>query len=334
MGFLIDMIDVGQGDAFLLTLDTSRGEFTVLIDGGLPEAGPTVSNFVDQSVGGHLHVVIGTHLDNDHIGGLISVVEKCRIDNFYLNLPPNLKEVQNSLIYQRLIEEKKAGQIWDKVEESLKTASSLLDALSKKGLKAQPILIGDNLAIDDITLSVLNPTSDRLVESWNTLEDEENPLLERLQDIETEFGLREAPSTNPMNNSGVVIELEYKQEPYALFTADVDSGVLKEVTNGKQYPYLKVPHHGSKSGLDEELVAQIRPERAYIPVGDNNHGHPAIEILDLLRTYGAKTFCSQKTKDCRRDCPKGGFGNLCHRKDKDFRSGWTSIDPTKCINNR
>ena len=39
MGFYIDMIDVGEGDSFLLTLDVpGGGEAYVLIDGGTEEA--------------------------------------------------------------------------------------------------------------------------------------------------------------------------------------------------------------------------------------------------------------------------------------------------------
>ena len=39
MGLLIDMIDVGQGDSFLLTIDGPSGEAYVLIDAGLLDAG-------------------------------------------------------------------------------------------------------------------------------------------------------------------------------------------------------------------------------------------------------------------------------------------------------
>jgi len=75
------------------------------------------------------------------------------------------------------------------------------------------------------------------------------------------------------------------------------------VTQGKQYRFLKVPHHGSKTGLDEALIAQVSPTIAFIPVGPNTYGHPANEILDLLRQYGAGTYCSEKVNGCRQACP-------------------------------
>ncbi len=106
------------------------------------------------------------------------------------------------------------------------------------------------------------------------------------------------------------------------------------MTEGKSYQYLKVPHHGSKTGLDENLIQQLKPKAAYIPVGENEHDHPAIEILEILRKHGARTFCSSKTKDCRKDCRPGGFGHVCHKQDKEWHVEWTAVDHSKCSNNR
>jgi hypothetical protein len=60
-GFYIDMINVGQGDSFLLTLGGLQGDATVLIDGGPPSKGETVGEFVRTYAAGHLDLVIGTH---------------------------------------------------------------------------------------------------------------------------------------------------------------------------------------------------------------------------------------------------------------------------------
>jgi hypothetical protein len=51
MGLLIDMIDVGQGDSFLLTIDGPYGEAYVLVDAGLPDAGVKVLNYIKTRKG-------------------------------------------------------------------------------------------------------------------------------------------------------------------------------------------------------------------------------------------------------------------------------------------
>jgi competence protein ComEC len=333
MGFLIDMIDVGQGDATLLTLDTPSRTYTVLVDAGSGSSGERVADFIHTNASGNLDVAIGTHLDNDHIGGFKVIFERCKVGGFLLNLPPDMKHTLNKLHYQRIIEHKKSGLVWDVLEKSLKTAEDLISVLASIGISPSTIVAGDSVTLGNITLNVLNPTPQRLQVAWEELEEDESSTTQLLRELAKSLGT-EAPETSAENNSSVVLEISYNGQPYALLPGDAGADVLKEVTQGRKYPFLKVPHHGSKSGLDEELIKQLSPSTAYISVGDNGYGHPAGEILDLLKETNVRTFCSQRTRYCRKDCPSGGFGSLCHRVDRDFRSNSTPVDPAKCVNNQ
>lgn len=335
------MIDVGEGDSFLITVDTGVGPYHILIDGGVQSKGDHVVDFVNQYAGGELHAVIATHLDDDHIGGLINVVQKCEISWFYINIPSDLEEILEALKYEREYKNQKTDRVWDIIEKSFNTTEILLEELRLKNLTPLKFVQHDYLKIDNVTLYVLNPTIERLQDAWDEVTEEEsyfNKIFksanEETREILEKAGIKLAAPTTAINNSGIVIELLYNDSPYGLFTADVGADILKEVTEGQHYTFLKVPHHGSKTGLDEELVAQLQAKTAFLPVGENNHGHPAMEVLDLLRTYGTKTYCSQKTNDCRRDCPAGGFGNICLPVDKESRQGWSDVDTNKCINNR
>jgi len=50
---------------------------------------------------------------------------------------------------------------------------------------------------------------------------------------------------------------------------------------------LKVPHHGSRH-QDAEWLASLRARVALVSVGeDNDYGHPAPALLDLLSRNGA-----------------------------------------------
>lgn len=333
MGLLIDMLKVGQGDSLLLTLDGSGREFTWLIDGGPISSGDEVADFVKKYANGHLDVVIGTHLDNDHLGGLQTVVEECDFDYFYLNLPPDVHKAFEHLHRQRLYEFTKSGVVWDILEKSLKTGSDLYDAVRAKGKTPLAIVAGATWTNKtDIQINVLNPNTVRLGEAWGVLEKEETVLEQLLKGL-NKSTIEEAPETSAENNASVVLEIWFEGAPYALLPADAGAQVLREVTAGKKYPFLKVPHHGSKTGLDEELIKQFQSQTAYISVGDNGYGHPAEEILDMLHDVGASTFCSHKTENCYDECPIGGFGNICHRVKRAFRPTWTALDPRKCRNN-
>ena len=52
---------------------------------------------------------------------------------------------------------------------------------------------------------------------------------------------------------------------------------------------LQVPHHGSKTGLDNDFLDRVRPRLAVVSVGKNNrYGHPSEEILKILRNKDIK----------------------------------------------
>ena len=69
----VDFIAVGHGDAVLITSPTGK---TVLIDGGLAEAGDTVAAFVRSRTQAPLDLVMLTHRHADHLGGLATVISR------------------------------------------------------------------------------------------------------------------------------------------------------------------------------------------------------------------------------------------------------------------
>lgn len=79
----ISFLDVGQGDAILIQTPTGR---QVLVDGGrypnvlLAELGRQMP-FWDRS----LDIVVATHADDDHVGGLVEVMERFQVDHLLTN---------------------------------------------------------------------------------------------------------------------------------------------------------------------------------------------------------------------------------------------------------
>ena len=69
----IDVMDVGHGDAILITSPAGK---TVLIDGGLAEAGENVAAFVRARTREPLDLVLLTHRHADHLGGLGWVISR------------------------------------------------------------------------------------------------------------------------------------------------------------------------------------------------------------------------------------------------------------------
>lgn len=78
---LVSFIDVGQGDATLI----QSGGKNYLIDGGRPEAGPEVVDFLRGRGIDELDGMVATHPDSDHIGGLPDVLDAFPVEKFYLS---------------------------------------------------------------------------------------------------------------------------------------------------------------------------------------------------------------------------------------------------------
>lgn len=69
-GLSVHFIDVGQGDSILVSCEGKN----MLIDGGVPDEGPTVENYLKKQGVSKLDYVVGTHPHEDHIGGLVDVL--------------------------------------------------------------------------------------------------------------------------------------------------------------------------------------------------------------------------------------------------------------------
>jgi len=72
----IHFIDVGQGDCILIDC----GEYEILIDGGNRKDGKPVANYISKYVDGALELIIATHNDADHVGGLIDIINTYEVD--------------------------------------------------------------------------------------------------------------------------------------------------------------------------------------------------------------------------------------------------------------
>lgn len=77
--FEVHFIDVGQADATLVVCDGKA----MLIDGGNPEDSDLLYAYLKKHGINHLTYVIGTHVHDDHIGGLAGALNYASVDTAY-----------------------------------------------------------------------------------------------------------------------------------------------------------------------------------------------------------------------------------------------------------
>lgn len=72
----VHFIDVGQGDSILIE---TPGKKVILIDGGPTEAGKDVVKYIKERNIDQIDLLIATHPDVDHIGGLVDVLKQITV---------------------------------------------------------------------------------------------------------------------------------------------------------------------------------------------------------------------------------------------------------------
>ncbi len=230
--------DVGQGDAILAVY----GNIQILTDGG-PD------NKVLDCLGRHtpfwdreIELVVLTHPEKDHYGGLIEVFRRYKVNNFLYN-----KISSGSQGYKVL--EKEVG-------------SSGVNLITPD--------VGKVIRVGLMSLDILHPSKE--FESKQT------------------------------NNYSIVYKLRYGDFE-ALLTGDIEQSISDQLAENSEIgkvEYIKVPHHGSKNGLTENLLKAVMPKVAVISAGRNNsYGHPHEEILKILRDYDTKILRTDEMGDVK-----------------------------------
>lgn len=135
----VHFIDVGQGDSTLIISPTGK---SMLIDAGDNSQGINVVSYLKEKGIHKIDILIGTHPDADHIGGLDDVIDAFDIGEFYM----------------------------PRKSHTTKTFESVLLSSKSKGLTVNEGYSGRLLDFDDnIKLKILSPIKSKTYGDDNNL---------------------------------------------------------------------------------------------------------------------------------------------------------------------
>lgn len=135
---VVSYLDVGQGDATLV----SKGDFHMLIDAGNNQKGSKVVADLKERGVDKLDILVGTHPDSDHIGGLDDVLQNIPVDTVYM--PAETKET--------------------------KTYQDVVAVLKKVGKKAEMPEIGKEYTFDsNVLVRFLSPSEEHKDSNDNSI---------------------------------------------------------------------------------------------------------------------------------------------------------------------
>jgi competence protein ComEC len=245
----IDFLDVGQGDAALVTFPDGR---TMLVDGGgrmrfrrsdddstedfepdVRRIGESVvSEFLWERGYSHVDYMLATHADADHMQGLADVANNFTVGSALIGrIPADDPEYE-----------------------------ALRHALYRRSVPTIAVSAGDSLNIAGVIVDVLHPNADAQM----GLSNNDSSVVVRFTFRNRSFLLTgdiEAAAEAELISKGI------------LPSADV----------------VKVPHHGSRTSSTLAFVDSLKPGIAIISVGRSSpFGHPHPEVVERWRAYGAE----------------------------------------------
>lgn len=258
----LDLLDVGQGDAALLTFPNGA---TLLVDaGGRPEFGRRAGDF-ESEMGAHFErdargigeavvseylwwrgrarvdYILATHAHADHMNGLNDIARNFQVRAAFL------------------------GRTGAGEAESARFAHTLQGA----GVPIELIGRGDRLKFGAATVDVL----------WPPRAGEERQALSA-------------------NNDSLVLRVSYGSRVF-LLTGDIErdaEAALVAAGDDLRSDIVKIAHHGSRTSSTEPFVAAVRPSLAVVSVGlSSPYGHPDSTVVARWRATGAQVLQTGRT---------------------------------------
>jgi beta-lactamase superfamily II metal-dependent hydrolase len=286
-----------NGDSILIkTFDKNKEEFIILIDGGTPS---TFDHSLKKKFNGisKINLLVLTHIDSDHIGGLIrffknSLIDEIEIDEIWINQPDS--EFNQTTNEKALI--------------SVRQAENLKALIKKKKpySKICEITIAYNVInIRGLEFTILSPTveiKDKFYEVWEkdqlTLKQDAlkvhicsgtkvySKSLKELSEID--FKPDSSINSDIYNSSSIAFILNCP-DVNLLFLADSRAEIITEslkqlghkIGTPLEVDYVKISHHGSLNNTSQELLSLIKSSNYLISTngGTANHKHPSRETI-------------------------------------------------------
>ena len=291
------VLNVKDGDAIIIHAEKNDKDLLIVIDGGEGHGAKVCSDvdlYCKKLEKEAPDLIICTHFDEDHISGVIDLIEKYqnKIKMIWIHQPvaavKELFEAANAVL-ERInstgmttkINEEKLHQNYmvslnhekyEMILEKIKKIDLLFQTIKKYNiLTKQPF--ANNCAIAGWEeIKIIGPTEAYYKEVFkkthNLLEffeeEYEGILLEKIEKTILAPGQdpcvlmkKTSASITPTNKASTIVCFECEDGKY-LFTGDAGIESFKETIGYPDYirnlKFLKIPHHGSNNNMSKDLV--------------------------------------------------------------------------------
>ncbi len=314
----ITFLKAFNGDCIYLSYTIDKKNRNILIDGGMPNTYCSLKGKKGKSEDGELKALIEslreknekidllilTHVDDDHIGGILRWFEKDgnaldMVDQIWFNSGRLIKESfeqENEKDYDNSIE----FIIEPGTETSIAQGVKFEDFIeSKNGLwRRELIKSPDILSFEDIEFTILSPNDSKLKlllkkwekeepESLETAAKETDYAMSIKKHIQNDTSFEEDKAVHNGSSISLLLSLQGKK---MLFLGDAHPSILvaslQELGFSKRNPlpvdFVKLSHHGSIFNNSKELFELLDSKKYIISTNGNKHLHPHKRLLARL----------------------------------------------------
>ncbi len=332
------MLDVKAADAFLIHAYNvnEKGEeieHVVLVDAGNEGDGEKIFSHIQKYYNKKdIDLVIITHCDIDHYGGLEYLIQKNKeygspfIKKVWINDAYNHVNVDD-VNYIR-----KSGTLRERCNKAYAFSddSNLLDLLKKAGIEREEAFKGKTY--DLLNINVIGPDKEyyeSLIPEFRVdldfKEEQTDDVYEGLnktystEDAFYSKALEDAyDDKSKVNQSSIVFTFK-TNDGVCLFTGDAGKEALHRIvdsdTDGclKNIKWLKVPHHGSKHNLDNSIISHFQPKVSYIST-EKYKKYANVCMVNALKKVG--NVYSTHVQ-----------GTMCHKYNMEAKPGYRPATP-------
>lgn len=305
--FSLHALMAGHGDCIWVEYGVASAPCRLLIDGGT--AGTYKRLAASLAPGARLDLLVVTHVDSDHIAGVLPLLEGEHARSFAgvlfngrRHLRPDLElEELGPVQGERLTSLIRLhGLPWNKPFGGKHIATGEDGTPVKVELEGGALLT--ILSPGRAQLENLFPVWDREVRKAGL-----EPGFGEQDRVDVPIGFevlgalsvdaladeRFEEDTTEANGSSIAFLMEYKGKR-VLFGADAHPSVLTEsirrLTGGApmEVDVFKLPHHGSKANVSEELVRLVPAQHYVFSTNGAYYGHPDRQAVARVIKYGAR----------------------------------------------
>ena len=330
MNIEIKMLNVKDGDAIIVFLYKEGQTLLMLIDAGHVGDATRVKKeldiFLKKLNKKAPDVIVCTHYDNDHIGGLKEIISFYGKDIgvVWMHKTSSIIELVNEYTHQKdtvsILPSEDDFYLTDGINindqdfqivlENLKQEVALIRQLELLSITIKEPIAG-HCSIDDwAEIQVIGPTMVYYKRLFPDHFDREKFLKEEVEALSSELisaehslgdpylfldNLPKSLVTNPNLNSAIIL-ITVKNHKY-LFTGDAGIESFYEIPHYQEVLrniyWLKVPHHASKNNLNSEIIKLLSPVYAFI----SGNKHISQAVLDCFRACGSKIKTTKESND-------------------------------------